>query len=57
MKVKLVSKGNGRNYYGYTKDGVEEVIKVRGLFYFTKYIIGEWLIPIGQPIRNFILVN
>lgn len=55
----LVSKWNGRNYYGYEKwnNTPIEVVKMNGRYYRTKYIIGEWLIVQGNPLTNFILVK
>jgi len=55
----LVSKWNGRNYYGYEKwnNTPIEVVKMNGRYYRTKYIIGEWLIVQGNPLTNFKLVN
>lgn len=57
--TKVVSKGNNKNYYGYTDDGrVVEVIKdVVGRFYRCKLIIGEWLVKQWNPLTNFILIE
>lgn len=59
MVKKIVSKGNGYNYYWYLENGsIVEVIKdVAGRFYRCKLIIGEWLIKQGNPLHDFILVE
>ena len=53
----ITSKGNGKNYYGYDDKGIHEVIKVGGRFYIAKLIIGEWLLAIWSPLKNFTLVT
>lgn len=55
--MKIVSKWNGRNFYGYEKwksDPVE-IVKEWGRFYRTKFVIGEWLRAVGNPIKDFTL--
>ena len=53
MKMILISKWNGKNYYWLDSDWVyHEIVKVRGLFYRTKYIAGEWLRAIGDPLKQ-----
>ena len=50
---KLMSKGNGKNYYWQDSKGIiHEVVKMRGMFYRTKYVIGEWLRAIGDPLKS-----
>lgn len=50
---KLMSKWNGRNYYLIDTKGVyHEVVKMGGGFYRVKYVIGEWLRPIGNPLKK-----
>jgi hypothetical protein len=57
--ILLTTKGNGRNYYWYEdwSKNPFEVIKMRGRFYRAKLIIGEWLIAVGNPLRNFYFNN
>jgi hypothetical protein len=57
--MKLVSKWNGKNFYGFKKGEIVEIVKVRGAFYRTKYVIGEWLRPIGDALKKseFTLVD
>jgi len=52
--MKIVSKGNGRNYYWFSSDNEPpvEVVRVRGYFYRCKYVIGEWLRPIGDALKK-----
>lgn len=57
--MKLISKWNGKNFYGVENDGtLVEVIRIRGLFYRTKFVLGEGLRPIGEALKKseFILV-
>ena len=51
---KIVSKGNGRNYYWFKAEDEPpvEIVRVRGYFYRTKYVIGEWLKPIGDALKK-----
>lgn len=53
----LVSKWNERNYYWFKDGKVFEVVKMNGRYYLTKYIIWEWLVVQGNPLKNFILVK
>ena len=55
--VLLTDKGNWKNYYGYDARGIHEVVKIRGRYYFAKLIIWEWLIPQGNPIKEFTFSN
>ena len=57
--VLLTSKGNGRNYYWYENGSTNpfEVVKIRGRFYKAKLVIGEWLIPQWNPLKNFYFNN
>ena len=49
----LISKGNWRNYYGLDSEWVyHEMLRVRGLFYRTKFVLGEGLRPIGDPLKH-----
>lgn len=50
--MKLISKWNGKNFYGVENGSIIEVVKVSGLFYRTRYIIGEWLRPIGEALKK-----
>lgn len=51
--MKLISKGNGKNFYGVENDGtLVEVIRIRGLFYRTKFVLGEGLRPIGEALKK-----
>lgn len=52
--MKIVSKWNGRNYYGFESEDKPpvEIVRVRGYFYRTKYVIGEWLKPIGDALKK-----
>ena len=51
--MKLISKWNGKNYYWIDTDGsIHEIVKQGGWFYRTKYVIGEWLRPIGNPLKK-----
>lgn len=51
--MKLISKGNGKNFYGVENDGtLVEVIRIRGLFYRTRYVLGEGLRPIGEALKK-----
>lgn len=51
--MKLLSKGNWKNFYGLEewKDPIE-IVKQGGRFYRTKYVIGEWLRPVGNPLKK-----
>lgn len=57
LTMKIVSKWNGRNYYGYEtkKSNPIEVVKSGGRFYRTKFVIGEWLRAVWNPIKDFTL--
>ena len=58
--MKLISKGNWKNYYWIGKDkSIQEIVKKGGYFYKTKYVLGEGLRPIGNPLKKgeFILQN
>ena len=51
--MKLISKGNGRNYYWMDEKGnIQEIVKQGGRFYRTKVVIGEWLRPVGNPLKK-----
>lgn len=50
--MKIISKGNWKNFYGYDKDGIHEILKVRERFYRCKYVIGEWLRPVGDALKK-----
>lgn len=51
--MKLVSKWNGKNYYGIQSDwSILEVVRVSGYFYRTKYVIGEWLRAVGEALKK-----
>lgn len=50
--MKLISKWNGKNFYGVEKGSIIEVVKVSGLFYRTKYILGEGLRPVGEALKK-----
>ena len=52
--MKLISKGNGRNYYWYEewKESPIEIVKQGGRFYRTKVVIGEWLRTVGNPLKK-----
>jgi len=53
MKMQLISKWNGKNYYGIESDwSIHEIVRVRGYFYRCKYVIGEWLRPIGDALKK-----
>jgi len=53
----ITSKGNWKNYYGYDARGIHEVVKVGGRFYLAKLVIGEWLLAIWSPLKDFTLVT
>lgn len=56
--LKIMSKGNWRNFYWIAKDKKPvEIVREGGKFYFTKYVIGQWLTAIGDPIKKFSLVG
>ena len=55
--MKLVSKGNWRNFYGIDKWSIFEVLKVSWNYYRAKYVTGEWLRAVGNPIKRFTLVS
>lgn len=60
MRQKLVSKGNGKNFYAYLKDWtIREAVKVGGFFYFAKLGKDFKLIPQGEHLKkkDFILVE
>ena len=50
--IKLITKGNGKNYYWYLPDGsIKEYVKVRGCFYPLKY--KHWkLTPVGDALTK-----
>lgn len=50
--MKLVSKWNGKNYYGIEKWNVVEIVRLSGYFYRTKYVIGEWLRAVGDALKK-----
>jgi hypothetical protein len=56
--ITLVSKGNGKNYYGFLNDEILEIVKIKGAFYRTAYKDFK-LLPVGDaiPKSHFILVN
>ena len=54
----ITRKGDWIHFYGYDEQGnIHEVIKVGGRFYLARLVIGEWLLPIWSPLKNFKLVN
>ena len=50
--MKLISKGNGKNFYWIDGDQILEIVKLRGYYYRAKYVIGEWLRPIGDALKK-----
>lgn len=50
--MELISKWNGRNFYWIENGTIVEVIRLRGFFYRTRYIMGEWLRPIGEALKK-----
>lgn len=50
--MKLMSKGNWKNFYGFEKGQILEIVKQGGRFYRTKYVIGEWLRTVGDPLKS-----
>lgn len=57
--VKLMSKWNGRNYYGW-KDGDKqpfEVVKEGGRFYVAKYTLKHGLTAMWNPLKNFTFIS
>jgi hypothetical protein len=52
--MELISKGNWKNYYWIDKKtwSIQEIVCKGGYFYKTKYVIGEWLRPIGNPLKK-----
>ena len=57
---KLISKWNGKNFYGIDQNwDYHEIVRVRGYFYRCKYVIGEWLRPIWDALKKseFTLVS
>lgn len=60
QKIKLVSKGNGKNFYAYLLDWtIKEAIKISGLIYLAKIGSDLKLIPQGEHLKkkDFILVE
>jgi hypothetical protein len=57
--MKLVSKWNGKNYYGIENWSVVEIVRLSGYFYRTKFILGEWLRAVGDALKKseFTLVS
>lgn len=57
--MKLISKWNGKNFYGIENWSIIEVVRIRGCFYRTKFILGEWLRAVGEAIKksDFTLVD
>lgn len=57
--VKLMSKWNGRNYYGFVqwKSRPVEVVKEGGRFYVAKYTIKHGLTATGNPLKNFTFIS
>lgn len=55
-KRKIVSKWDWKNYLGFAPDGsIHDVRKSLGGFYKIKWHEIHGIIPVGDPIRNFIL--
>jgi hypothetical protein len=50
--MKLVSKWNGKNYYGIENGSVVEIVRLSGYFYRTKFILGEWLRAVGDALKK-----
>ena len=50
--MKLVSKWNWKNFYGFEWDQILEIVKLRDYYYRTVYIIGEWLRAVGNPLKK-----
>lgn len=55
--MELMSKGNGRNYYGFQGWKIFEVVKEGGRFYVAKFIENLWLTAIGNPLKNFTFIS
>ena len=57
--MKLISKWNGKNFYGIENWSVIEVVRIRGCLYRTKFILGEWLRAVGEALKKseFTLVD
>ena len=56
--MKLVSKWNWKNFYGFDGDQILEIVKLGGSFYRLKY--KNWkLIPVGEAMKksDFTLVS
>jgi len=50
----IVSKGNGKNFYGYLGDQILEIVKVSWRFYRYEWSDKVWAyIPKGEPITNY----
>ena len=56
--IKLMSKGNGKNYLWFVGDEILEFVKIRGSFYRLKYKNGS-LIPVGDALtkNQYTLIN
>lgn len=50
--MKLVSKWNGKNYYGIENWAVVEIVRISGYFYRTKFILGEGLRAVGDALKK-----
>ena len=50
--MKLISKWNGKNFYGIENWSVIEVVRIRDYFYRTKFILGEWLRAVGDALKK-----
>lgn len=51
--ITLISKWNGKNYYGLDPKWIyHEIVRIGGLFYRTKFVLGEGLRPIGNPLKH-----
>ena len=56
--MKLVSKWNWKNFYGFDGDQILEIVKLGVWYYRTKYKHGK-LIPVGEALKkkDFIFFN
>ena len=49
--MKLVSKWNGKNFYGFDGDQILEIVKLGGGYYRLKYKHGK-LIPVWEALKK-----
>jgi hypothetical protein len=53
MMIKIYDKGNWKVFIGYKDWKVYDLIKCSWRMYFLKYSFEHWLIPYGNPLKEW----